>query len=369
MHFTADAKKINMGIVKKRILIAPLDWGLGHATRCIPIINILLKLKCEVFIAAEGAVADLLKKEFPNLLLLPLKGYNIRYSRKRIFFFWKMITQIPLIKKTIKYENRWLEQMRHLHGLDIVISDNRFGLYNTGMHCIFLTHQLYIKTGNALTAYLAQKINYKYINRFNECWVADNLAGAGLAGILSHAKKLPGSRVSYTGILSRFKKKIVQTNCDLLILLSGPEPQRSIFENILIPQLKMLRIKTVVVRGLPGLTEMNEDAGKNITFYNHLPAAELNDLILGAKAIVARSGYSTIMDLTALQRRAVLVPTPGQTEQEYLASFLAEKRYFISAKQSDFNIVNALENLSKAVLLPLPETDENLLQSIINRLL
>lgn len=351
--------------VKKRVLVAPLDWGLGHATRCIPVIKMLLQNNFEVFIAAQNACAQLLKKEFPFLKIVPLPGYNISYSDNKKTFLIKMLSQFPSIKKTIKKENKWLERVRKEYKLDIVISDNRFGLYHPKIHSIFITHQLHIKAGNFFIEWLAQKINYYFINKYNECWIPDEAGLEGLAGELSHPKKMPFTSVKYIGILSRLKKATHKKNIDLLVMLSGPEPQRSIFENILLPQMMPLKISMVLVRGLPA--EDNKLAHENnyLNIYNHLPAEELNEIMLSAKTIVARSGYSTIMDLATLQQNAMLVATPGQTEQEYLAAFLSNKNYFISANQQGFNLVQAMNDVAKANMEPFKKTDQLLLQKAI----
>jgi predicted glycosyltransferase len=359
-----NSVNINKKKVQKRVLIAPLDWGLGHATRCVPIITALLAQGFHVFIGTEKAGAALLKKEFSELEIIPLQGYRVSYSKKGEGFLWKMITQIPAISSAIKRENNWLKKIITDYKIDIVISDNRFGLYNKNVHCIFITHQLQIKTGNSFTENIAQKINYKYINRFNECWVIDEEGVNNLAGDLSHPKKLPNLPLKYIGALSRFKKYAAEKKYDLLAILSGPEPQRTIFENILIGQMQKLKLSIVLVRGLPEEKEKLEIP--HFEMYNHLPAAVLNELILKSKIILARSGYTTVMDIAALQQKAIFIPTPGQTEQEYLATFLSEKKYCIVEKQDRFNLYKALDRLENTKLISYPKTENTLLQAAIS---
>lgn len=357
---------INKKIVQKRVLIAPLDWGLGHATRCIPIVTALVAQGFEVFIAAEEAAAVLLQKEFPKVKMIPLKGYRVLYSKNKKNFFWKMLLQVPKIFSEIKFENAWLKKTIEENKIDIVISDNRFGLYNKNVLCIFITHQLQIKTGRHFTENIAQKINYKYINKFDECWVIDEEGDKNFAGELSHPKKMPNTIVKYIGALSRFKNYEVEKKYDLLVLLSGPEPQRSIFENILLAQIKDLKLHITIVRGLPAEKKMLEI--ENVKTYNHLTAEILNELILASKIIIARSGYTTVMDIAALQQKAIFVPTPGQTEQEYLANYLSEKKYCVAEKQDGFNLQNALDKLENATLVPYPTLESRLLQAAINAL-
>jgi uncharacterized protein (TIGR00661 family) len=359
----ANINKIN---VQKRVLVAPLDWGLGHVTRCIPIITTLLAQGFAVFIGAENAGATLLEKEFPSIKIIALQGYRISYSKKKLFFLWKVMAQLPKIIKAIKRENRWLKKIIDEYKIDIVISDNRFGLYNKNAHCVFITHQLQIKTGELFTEKITQKINYKYINRFNECWVIDEEGKNNLAGDLSHPKLLPKALLKYIGPQSRFKKYEVEKNYDILVLLSGPEPQRTIFENILIGQLKGLQLDIVLVRGLPASTDILEV--DDLKIYNHLHASALNDLMLSSKTVIARSGYTTVMDIAILQQKAIFVATPGQTEQEYLATYLSQKKYCIAEIQDGFNLQRALDKLKNTLLISYPNLENKSLEEAIKAL-
>ena len=158
---------INKIIQRPRVLVAPLDWGLGHATRCIPIINVLNEHNIDVILAAEGAVAKLLQKEFPAIVILPLKGYRIKYNRNKGSFFLKMLAQFPGIIASVNHEKKWLKEAITLHKIDAVISDNRFGLHCSKTTCVYVTHQLFIQTGNLLLNKIAQRINYQFINKFN----------------------------------------------------------------------------------------------------------------------------------------------------------------------------------------------------------
>jgi uncharacterized protein (TIGR00661 family) len=358
-----NSKNINKINIQKRVLVAPLDWGLGHTTRCVPIITALLAKGYEVFIGAEKAGAALLQKEFPSIKIIPLQGYNISYSKSKGVFFWKMIAQLPKIISAIKREKNWLKKIIDDYKIDIVISDNRFGLYNKNAHCIFITHQLQIKTGNRFTEKIAQKINYKYIGLFNECWLIDGEGNENLAGELSQPTTLPKIPLKYIGALSRFKKYETEKKHDLLVLLSGPEPQRSIFENLLIEQTQNVKLNIVLVRGLPVKETILEING--IKIYNHLPAQALNELMLASKIIIARSGYTTVMDIAALQQKAIFVPTPGQTEQEYLAAYLSQKKYCIAETQDGFKLQKVLDKLENSIFVPYPKIENKLLQAAI----
>lgn len=331
----------NNKILKKRILVAPLDWGLGHATRCIPIIKELIYLGCEVLIVADKNTFLLLKKEFPSIVFLRCKGYEIEYSKDKKLLFLKMLFQFPGIIFSIWKENKWLKKTIKKQKIDAVISDNRFGMFNKKIPSIYITHQLGIKTGNKFTEFIAQKIHFYFIKKFAQCWVPDNKEN-GLAGELSHPSKIP-PHVIYIGPLSRFNP-ILQSKkiYDLLITLSGPEPSRTIFENKILSQLKDFSGKTLFIRGIPSDNNCIQSSDF-LKMVNHLSAEELNKVIEQSKMIIGRSGYTTIMDMVALGKNAILIPTPGQTEQEYLAKYLFEKKYFLSFDEENFSIKNILE--------------------------
>ena len=363
------APQKNINIKSKRVLLAPLDWGLGHTTRCIPVIQQLMKQGCDVLLAAENNSAALLRQEFPYLTIIPLPGYRISYTKNKLLFSLKIFTQVPKIIKAIRYEHRWLKQIIAQYKIDIVISDNRYGLFNKTIASVFITHQLAIQTGNVFSNKLIQIINYSLIKKFTECWVPDEVGSTNLAGKLSHPYKLPMKEVKYIGILSRCKLEKKEKNIDLLVIISGPEPQRTALENILLLQMETCVFKMVLVRGLPAATQPITHSNNNLEVYDHLAAAELNTLIQSSKIVIARSGYSTIMDLAMLQQAAILIPTPGQTEQEYLAKYLSDKKYCIAAKQAGFNLKEQLIVFKNEQLIGFPILENNRLAQTISWLL
>jgi uncharacterized protein (TIGR00661 family) len=337
-----NLNKINKASLKPRVLIAPLEWGLGHATRCIPIINQLLLQKCEVFIAAESATYYLLKDEFPTINFLLLKGYRIKLSKLKGLLFWKIAGQAPKIIFTIYRENKWLKKSIGQYKIDAVISDNRFGFYNKALPCIYITHQLLIKTGNIFIDKIAQRIHYFFINKYQQCWVPD-FEKDNLAGKLSHPLVVP-KNVKYIGPFSRLNKvEEIKKTYDLLILLSGPEPQRTIFEKRLLDNLKSYNGKVLFVRGLPGNDELIQSKNLSVEIVNHLPGEELGKALQQAEIVISRSGYTTIMDLVKLNKKAILIPTPGQTEQEYLAQYLMKRKIFFSVEQKKFDLNKVLK--------------------------
>jgi uncharacterized protein (TIGR00661 family) len=332
---------------KPRILVAPLDWGLGHATRCIPVIYELLTHETEIWLAGEGKQQALLTQEFPQLPFLSLPGYRVRYSRSSAGLR-SMLFQLPRLLKAIRTERDWLKASVAEYAFDIVISDNRFGLYHPSVHSVFMTHQLNIRSplGKWSERFL-QKNNYRLINRFTECWVPDEQGQNNFAGTLSHPATMPSIPVRYIGGLSRLQiKDVPEKKGHLFISLSGPEPQRTILENKIINDIGHYNGTATIVRGLPG-TRSIIPSTNDIKFYNHLSTDEYNTEIALAEYVISRSGYSTVMDLMRLGKKSILVPTPGQTEQEYLADYLMEKRKAYCISQKQFSLNTALQAANK----------------------
>ena len=330
-----------------RILVAPLDWGLGHATRCIPVIYELLGQNIDVWLAGEGHQEILLKKEFPDLPFLYLRGYRVKYGRSGPGLISTIFRQVPRIHSAIRQENDWLKKVVKKYRFDGVISDNRYGLNHPGIPTVFITHQLSIKSPfGKWSERILQKRNYRFINRFTECWIPDEETQDGLAGQLSHPTTMPSVPVRYIGILSRLKKGNSEEKKDhLFISLSGPEPQRTLLENKIIHDIGHYVGTAAIVRGLPGETTMIPSTN-HLRFYNHLPTGEMNEEIQRAEYVISRSGYSTIMDIATLGKRSILIPTPGQTEQEYLAKHLTERKIALCISQKEFDLQDALQKAS-----------------------
>lgn len=320
----------------QKVILAPLDWGLGHATRCIPIIRSLKTNGCEVLVAAEGAQAHLLQKEFPGLQIIPLEGYRVRYSKNKWTLALRLLMQLPRLRSIIKKEKRWLEKIISEHRPGLVISDNRYGFSSPNIPCIFITHQLTVKAPFGWAEKMIRKTLYRYINTYNCCWVPDAAGKQNIAGVLSHPALLPKTKLEYIGLLSRFEKKAVVQEYDYCILLSGPEPQRTMLENKLLAGLTNVEGKILLVRGKPGSEDVLPSR-PNITIKNHLPGNELELALQQSEYIVCRSGYTTVMEIIALQKKAILIPTPGQTEQEYLAQKLQQENICMSVSQNEID--------------------------------
>lgn len=322
-----------------RVLVAPLDWGLGHATRCIPLIRHLLLRGVQVELAADGAVAALLQQEFPQLPLHRLPGYGIRYGRHGLL--WQLLRQLPRIFRCIRYERRWLAQLLQQQRFDAVISDNRPGLHHPALPCVYMTHQLRIRSGLGAGAdRLLQWLHARYMRRFTAVWVPDAAAAPWLAGELSHPPGL-SIPVQYLGPLSRFvapASPAPAPTYELLCLLSGPEPQRSLLEERIRAQLQQWEGAVLLVRGLPGHHPPLQQLPPHVTAYNHLPAEALQQALMRSRRVLCRSGYTSVMDLLRLGKAALLVPTPGQTEQQYLARWLQQQQFFPFVEQHQLQL-------------------------------
>lgn len=354
--------------IPKRVLVAPLDWGLGHATRCVPIIRGLLQRGAQVWLAGEGAVQVLLQAEFPNLPFLPLEGYRVTYGQSGTGTQLRLLRQLPRILSAIRHENNWLQTAMEQYGFDVVISDNRYGLYHPAVESVFITHQLQIRSPFAFFSPLLLQAHYRLIQKFDACWVPDVMDKNGLAEALSHPSRLPHLPTRYIGWLSRMQPNGEQETGPVLVLLSGPEPQRSLLEQIILAQCSEAGQPLVLVRGLPG-NETLPSAPPNLAIYNHLPASALAQHLNSAAFVIARSGYSTIMDLAALHKKSILIPTPGQTEQTYLARHLQQQGLALLQNQQHFNLKDALQKAAAFAYRPFPPAADGLTPALERLLL
>lgn len=328
-------------------MIAPLDWGLGHATRCIPIIRACLGLGHEVIIASTGRSLQLLKKEFPQLIAIDVPAYDIQYQKKGSFIF-KIISQLGKVFRGIKRENLLTQQIIKEHNIDLIISDNRYGIYSKSIYSVIISHQMMVKIPKFKIAEPFVHLWLQYQHRkFDAIWIPDVKNEPNISGDLSHKYKLP-NHAHFIGVLTRFRKPEIQPKIiyNVLAIISGPEPQRSIFEEMIIAQAKQTNKKYVIVSGT---SEKNTDVQltENIRIISHLPGEELFQLTLTSEMIISRGGYSTLMDLAVLNKKCIFVPTPGQTEQEYLVEELHNKKMIYGVDQEQFNLQTALKEVEK----------------------
>jgi len=322
----------------KRVLVAPLDWGLGHATRSMPIINYLLEKKIDVILATNGRPYDLLKKEYPNLVINRLSSYDIRYYSNSIHL--NIVLQSYKLLRAIWREHQQVAKMVEDYHIDAIISDNRFGCHYPGIPNIFISHQLNLIAGYEYLEKWANSFNHYYIKKFDECWVPDFEGEPNLSGQLSHPS--PFTKTQYLGPITRIKPLYSETSYDIAFVLSGPEPQRTRFERKIMEQAMKLPHKMLLIQGKPEKHECSHKG--NVEIHSYMKASELNKAIAESKLVVCRSGYSTVMDLVALGKKALLVPTPGQTEQEYLAKYYMDQKISVAQSQGALDLKRGIQD-------------------------
>lgn len=323
----------------KNILICPLHWGTGHAARVQPVADTLIKKGHNVYIAAAEPLLAIYDQEKYSGLI-PFNSIAILYS-KTLPQYLAILIQLPLILISSLSDRVKIARLIHRYNIDIIISDNRFAAWSPNIYTVYITHQLTIALPQAMkfAESFVSFFHYLIIKKYNECWIPDIPGENNLSGRLS-SKSNPPANSKSIGILSRMnncearKPELFPDETFNTVILSGPEPQRTVLEKIILA-------KAEHHSGRLLLLTAKSDGKKaryindNITVYSYLEPGEVKYIILNSKSIICRSGYSTIMDLVSLGRSALLIPTPGQTEQEYLAAHLSEKGYFKTISQRE----------------------------------
>lgn len=328
--------------LRKRILVAPLNWGLGHASRCIPVIDALQDFGYEPIIASDGAALEFLKHEFPSLTHLQLASYNIKYTKQEGLFKLHFLLSSPQIIAAIKSENKQVQDIIKTYSICGIISDNRFGVHSKLVPSVYITHQINVLSG--VTTWISSKIHQFFIKKFDECWIPDIDKTPNHSGILStfNSSKI---NAKYIGLLSRLNTVKAEKQFDILILLSGPEPQRTLLEDLLLDTFNNYDGNVLCVRGLISDQQIKHHK-TTVKVVNFMTRKMLEQSIAASDLVISRSGYTTILDLAKLGKKAFFIPTPGQTEQEYLAKRLDDLNIIASCKQEHFNIheLNRVKN-------------------------
>lgn len=324
-----------------RLLFAILNWGLGHASRSIPLIKAAEKQGFEVIIASDGGALDLLRLELPGRHFLTLPGYDIRYTKGR-GLPWYLLFQSPRVWGVVQQEHALVEQWTAEFQLSGIISDNRYGCYSKSVPSALVSHQLHIEAG--LLSWPVNWINRRFLRPFDAIWVPDDpIKEQRISGRLSRSRGIEPP-VGYVGILSRFKSRSPSSSSGrVLALLSGPEPQRTQLEEMVFDFMREHPhyLQWHVVRGTtePAATPIPPQ----VQVDDLLPAEALKQAIQGADLVVARSGYSTLMDLAVLGKKALLIPTPGQTEQLYLARRMKKKGWVHTVAQANIQWMREMD--------------------------
>lgn len=323
------------------VLIAPLNWGLGHATRCIPVIRFYLENHCKVFIASDGLALSLLKKEFPEIAFFELASYKASYPTANIVV--NVTLQSPFILHAYFTEKKQIGRIVKENNIHLIISDNRFGVFSSDAFNVIMSHQLHLRTKARWAGIFSNALNHLAMRMFDEIWVPDFEGDKNLSGELSHPP-IDGS-IHYLGPISRIQPKGLKTEKGkILILLSGPEPQRTYLEKEIVKQAAGLNEKFIVLQGLTNGKHSFRQTG-NITVFPFLFGEELREMLESAEIIITRSGYTTVMDLYSLGKKAVMIPTPGQSEQVFLAEHLKSLPNFIFAEQKKFSLSELINEI------------------------
>lgn len=341
----------NSPLSDKPVFFAVLNWGIGHATRSVPIIHEFIAQGFQVTIASDGDAGIYLKNTFPSLKYQALPGYGITYPTQSMM--WNMLRALPKILHAIRKEKKIVAQWSKSNPEGLIISDNRYGCFYKKLHSIFITHQLYLVLPNKFFKKIVNYFHTQWILQFSQCWIPDLPNAIQLLdGTFSSVSGLQSMNISvkniqWIGIQSQLENLDLAVKYDLLFLCSGPEPQRSKWlKQLLTEARKYPQYQIVIVGG-----NMNQNSldllPKNCIYFSHCYSQQLSQLISASNFIIARSGYSSIMDILLLGKRALLVPTPGQYEQEYLAKRMKSLGVFDITSQDQFAISKCnLDNTS-----------------------
>jgi uncharacterized protein (TIGR00661 family) len=319
-----------------KILFGVFDWGLGHATRDIPLIDALLKRGNSVDIISTGRALKLLRKHFNDKCkYFDVPSISSPYTKSSLFAF-SFVFSIPTMLSTLKNARKLTAEIIGKEKYDKIISDCRYDVYDTPDNSYLINHQLRFKAPFIIQEILEFWLKYA-MNKYRYVLVPDYEKN-DLSGALSHKMLFfDKSKIKYIGIISNLKKKNVKKDIDYFISLSGPEPQRTILENKILSQINFLKGKIVIAGGNPDAE--NKKLGKNVKFKSFFTRKEQEDNMNKAKFIITRTGYTTILELAELGiKDALLIPTPGQTEQEYLGNYFEKKRYFHHVHQDKLDL-------------------------------
>lgn len=325
-------------VEKPKVFICPQHWGLGHVTRTIPVIHYFIGRDYPVVLGSSGLGSELLKKEFPELKIYELPDYGIRYPFKNMYM--NMGLQLPQMHWAIIKEYLSVRNICKKEKIGLIVSDARLGAAQRKIPSVIITHHLHFPLGYRFFEWVSDVWMRFFYLRFNQIWVPDLAGNNNLSGSLSHEFK--SSKHYFIGIPSRFKKLESHSGFEYAIILSGPEPQRSQLELILLNQMKDLwPAKIILVRGTNEKWQWGEKFkhyGEYLTIRNLVSGAELNKIMSGSGMIICRSGYTSLLDLSVIGKKALLIPTPNQPEQEYLAEELKRKKIFYSVSQDDLRL-------------------------------
>jgi len=296
-------------IHNQRIIISVLNWGNGHVARSISLIHQLIEQENTLFIACSESQKQIFRNYFPTLNFINHQDYPFSFKGKGNFGIDLLLAFSKLLRR-LKSERKELQQYINEHQINICISDHRYGFFNKNCISIFITHQLQIALPKGLN--WLNSFHFLLIKKFNFIWVPDNHESQ-FSGKLSKSTRL--KNIDYIGIQSRFSLYTKPaTEFEHVVIVSGPEPYAEQFYHSEIKKASKSTTHTIIITPKKYDFELPENA--NIQLSDNWKKCD--EIILKAKKITSRTGYSTIMDLEYLKCESELIPTPGQYEQEYL---------------------------------------------------
>lgn len=347
------------------IFYAVLDWGLGHATRSAPIIESLLEQGAKVTVGSNGRPLEFLRQRFPELDTIELPRYDVKYPTGSMAI--NLIWQMPRLLRTLFRERHMISKLVAKHGFDGIISDNRLGCYHPDIPSVFISHQLHLKAPYRWQEVAINFINHRIARRHSACWIPDAAGADNLAGSLAHPPV--HAQTTYLGATSLLHPQGEERQYDVLALISGPEPQRTRLQKKLTEQLQQLPYRSIMVLGKPEAGHEPQQVNERLTIIPFLQGDALSRIIDQSELVICRSGYSSMMDLAQWGKKALLIPTPGQTEQVYLAKFYAEKGWCVSQKQREIDLKTGIQQAGQRSGLPLLLQDNNHLRETVGRFL
>lgn len=400
-----------------KVLVAPLDWGLGHATRCVPVVREFLRAGAEVELAVVKANANFFREVFPDLRQRLAPSYNIVYPKHGYNMALWLLKNSVHLNAVMRYEHHFAEEMVKRHGYDVLFSDNRFAFYSKNALSIYMTHQRRIAFPRAFAAFerIGVMWHANIMRKFDEVWVPDLEIYPGYAGSLSHSGATPGDKpMRYVGTLSRFSEMgndgnalgnapapvdlerevdlmsvsefmahsanvewdaapekrtsgnrsfEMRANYKVVAVVSGVEPARTQFEQQLRDALAQIPGRHMMILGKPSAEQKTWTEG-NIEFYTHLATNDFAEAVKRADFVVSRGGYSTVMDMAELGAKCIFVPTPGQFEQIVLAHDLSKAGYAVEIPADELSAETLTSAFEKSVKMPKVEK-QNLLHDAV----
>ncbi|WP_406537836.1 glycosyltransferase [Fibrobacter sp.] len=400
-----------------KVFVAPLDWGLGHATRCVPVVREFLRAGAEVELAVVKANANFFREVFPELRQRLAPSYNIVYPKHGYNMALWLLKNSMHLNAVMRYEHHFAEEMVERHGYDVLFSDNRFAFYSKKALSIYMTHQRRIAFPRAFAAFerIGVMWHANIMRKFDEVWVPDLEIYPGYAGSLSHSGATPGDKpMRFVGTLSRFSEmgndgnalgnapapvdleRVVdlmsvsefmahsanvewdaapekrtsgnhsfemRANYKVVAVVSGVEPARTQFEQQLRDALAQIPGRHMMILGKPSAEQKTWTEG-NIEFHTHLATNDFADAVKRADFVVSRGGYSTVMDMAELGAKCIFVPTPGQFEQIVLAHDLSKAGYAVEIPADELSAETLASAFEKSVKMPKVEK-QNLLHDAV----